>query len=59
MVAFEKPKYSFPFSLPEEIAHLKAHKLTRGIPNKTADQLLLCTWNIANLGLHKRSEDHY
>jgi endonuclease/exonuclease/phosphatase family metal-dependent hydrolase len=59
MVSFKKPKFSFTFSLDEEIAHLRENKAYRGIPAKSDDRLLICTWNIANLGLHERSDDHY
>jgi len=59
MVSFEKPKFTFNFSLSDEIKNLKAHKKHRSIPKKSKDKLLVSTWNIANLGLHKRGEDHY
>ena len=61
MVSFEKPGFTFSFDLTDEIDLLMAHKLkeSRFIPPKQADRLLVCTWNIANLGLHKRGEDHY
>jgi len=59
MVSFKKPQFSFPFTLAEEKQHLLTHKATRNIPAKNKTQLLLCTWNIANLGLHDRTEDQY
>ena len=59
MVSFKKPPFSFPFTLSTEKQHLLAHKATRNIPAKNDTQLLLCTWNIANLGLHDRMEDQY
>lgn len=59
MVAFKKPVFSFPFTLQAEKQQLLAHKITRNIPAKNSTQLLLCTWNIANLGLHNRANDHY
>ncbi|MCI5093663.1 hypothetical protein [Phaeodactylibacter sp.] len=59
MVAFEKPDYTFPFSVEAERQHLLQHKDKRGIPDKRADRLLIATWNVANLGLHERTEAHY
>ena len=59
MVSFAKPKFTFSFSMEEEIEHLRENKAHRGIPDKSTGHLLLCTWNIANLGLHDRSDDHY
>ena len=59
MVSFEKPKYTFPFDYKDQISSLKKHKKHRSIPKKNRDSLLVCTWNIANLGLHKRQTDHY
>lgn len=59
MISFEKPRFTFNFDLEIEIDILKRHKNNRGIPDKSDDKLLIATWNIANLGLHKRTEDHY
>jgi len=59
MVAFDKPDFTFPFEVEKEIQHLLQHKSKRGIPGKTEDRLLLATWNIANLGLHERTDAHY
>lgn len=59
MVSFEKPNFSFPFTLSQEIEHLRANKAHRGVPEKSSGRLLICTWNIANLGLHERTDDHY
>ena len=59
MVSFDKPEFSVPFNLAQEIEHLRANKAHRGIPDKSDERLLLCTWNIANLGLQERSEGHY
>jgi endonuclease/exonuclease/phosphatase family metal-dependent hydrolase len=59
MVAFEKPDYTFPFSVETERQHLLQHKAKRGIPDKREDRLLIATWNVANLGLHERTEAHY
>lgn len=59
MIAFKKPRFTFNFDLQTEIKTLKEHKANRGLPKKGPNKLLLCTWNIANLGLHKRTNDHY
>jgi len=59
MPAFPKPKFTYNFDLQSEIQKLIAHKEHRGIPEKEDDKLLLATWNIANLGLQKRWDDHY
>lgn len=59
MVSFEKPRFSFNFDFDSEVEQLRIHKQHRNLPDKTNGRLLLCTWNIANLGLHQRSEDHY
>lgn len=59
MPSFPKPKFVFNYDVPTEIQNLRAHKTTREIPDRTNNKLLLGSWNIANLGLHKRSSDHY
>jgi endonuclease/exonuclease/phosphatase family metal-dependent hydrolase len=59
MPPFPKPKFPFDYDVPTEIAHLRAHKQHRGIPERDTDHLLVATWNIANLGLQKRrDQDH-
>lgn len=59
MVAFPKPAFTFNFDVQHEIAQLRQHKTMRGIPDKEANKMLLATWNIANLGMHERTDDHY
>jgi endonuclease/exonuclease/phosphatase family metal-dependent hydrolase len=59
MVAFPKPNYTFNFNVQDEIDALLIHKQTRNIPVKSPDKLLIATWNIANLGMHQRTSDHY
>jgi len=59
MVSLKKPSFTFNFDFKEERKILRKHKKSRLIPKKDDDSLLIATWNIANLGLHKRSEDHY
>lgn len=59
MPAFPKPKFSYDFDLNNEIENLITHKNKRKIPNKSDNSLLIATWNIANLGLQKRWDEHY
>ena len=59
MPAFPKPKFVFNFSVDEEVANLQSHKVKREVPNKSNDKLLIASWNIANLGLQKRWNEHY
>lgn len=59
MPAFPKPQFIFDFQVDAELEALKLHKTQRNIPEKSEDQLLIATWNIANLGLQKRWNEHY
>lgn len=59
MVSFQKPTFTFNFDFSDEINNLKKLKRRRGVPDLSEDKLLIATWNIANLGLHKRADDHY
>ncbi|MFD0990401.1 endonuclease/exonuclease/phosphatase family protein [Mariniflexile jejuense] len=59
MPAFPKPNFVYNFDINTEIQNLKTHKSKRHIPEKTNDKLLIATWNIANLGLQKRWNEHY
>src|SRR5262245_22104679 len=54
MPVFPKPKPPLTYDVDAEIAHLRAHKATRGIPTKAATRLLVATWNIANFGAQER-----
>jgi len=56
-IPFRNPDKNFVFSSANEIAALEAHFSLRKVPEKTTDTLLLCSWNIANLGAQKRSDD--
>ncbi len=59
MPVFPKPNFPFDYDVPTEVGHLRAHKQTRGIPERDADHLLVATWNIANFGAQKRrDQDH-
>jgi endonuclease/exonuclease/phosphatase family metal-dependent hydrolase len=56
MPAFPKPKFPFDYDVTSEIQHLRAHKLTRSIPERTGQQILVATWNLANLGAQERRD---
>jgi hypothetical protein len=47
---FKKPTFQFAYNVVMEVDNLRAHKLTRAIPAKSAKTLLIATWNTANLG---------
>ena len=57
MPTFPKPKARWPFTVATEVKALRAHKATRGVPDKQDDELLVCTWNVANLGAQQREND--
>ena len=62
MPAFPKPKFEFDYDPAAEIKALRDYpkaKPDRKIPEKSAQRLLLATWNIANLGLQQRREKDY
>lgn len=59
MVSLRKPGFTFNFDYKKERTILRKHKKKREIPPKDKDSLLIATWNIANLGQHIRTEDHY
>jgi len=59
MPAFPKPNFVYNFDLNAELQHLINHKATRQVPEKSNDKLLIATWNIANLGLQDRWNEHY
>lgn len=62
MPAFPKPKFSYAVNVTKEKNNLKTFRDTkpgRAIPAKKNDKLLLATWNIANLGLQDRNDEHY
>ena len=56
MPEFPKPGFAFDYDAAAEIAHLRSHKQTRGIPRRRAGKLLAATWNIANLGAQQRRD---
>jgi hypothetical protein len=57
MPVFPKPKFPFDYNVDAEIAHLRQHKLTRNIPERTPDTALVATWNLANLGAQQRRDE--
>jgi endonuclease/exonuclease/phosphatase family metal-dependent hydrolase len=59
MAQFGKPKFDYTVDVQAEIGRLRAHKLTRGIPDRSQDTLLVATWNIANLGAQKRRDQDF
>jgi endonuclease/exonuclease/phosphatase family metal-dependent hydrolase len=62
MPSFPKPRFTFTYEAAQEIDALREyrdHKPGRKIPDKKDNRLLLATWNIANLGLHKREMIDY
>lgn len=61
MPSFPKPKIIYKENLSQEIQAIRQHKDKkpgRKIPRSTSDNLLLATWNIANLGAQDRKETH-
>jgi len=62
MPAFPKPRFRFDWNVSAEKRALRRYRDTkpgRSIPPRTGGRLLVATWNIANLGVHKRrSKDH-
>lgn len=56
MPAFPKPKFSFEYNVSAEIARLRTHKRTRGVPDRTDSRILVATWNLANLGAQERRD---
>ena len=62
MPSFPKPKFNFDYNLDAERAALRNwrdNEPGRAIPAKTANRLLLATWNLANFGAQKRRPDDY
>src|SRR5205807_7237373 len=57
MPPFPKPKFQYTYDVSAEINHLRQHKLTRGVPAKAQDRLLIARWNIENFGVQERTGD--
>ncbi len=61
MPSFPKPKFDYKFVLSREIKALRKYRDSKPslkIPTSTANNLLLATWNIANLGAQDREPAH-
>jgi exonuclease III len=58
MPAFPKPKFAYTVNLALETQRLRQHAKHRQIPKKSADKLLIASWNIANLGAQQRDNEH-
>lgn len=61
-VAFPKPTFAHVVDPVVEIGALRTYRDTapgRAIPARTRHRLLLATWNVANLGVQDRGDEHY
>lgn len=62
MIAFDKPEIVYNYQLASQLLALDEYRLQksgRDIPKKDTGNLLVASWNIANLGLHERREKDY
>lgn len=62
MPSFPKPSFTYNYNLNTERTALRNWRDTkpgRAIPARTANRLLVATWNIANLGAQKRRPNDY
>lgn len=62
MPPFPKPEPGYLPNLQKELKNLANYKNTkpgRAIPASTKDNILIATWNIANLGVQEREAAHY
>ncbi len=62
MPSFAKPTTSFDFTVKKEKAGLRKYRNTkegRAIPKRSKKNLMLASWNIANLGAQARTPKHY
>lgn len=57
MVAHDREKPEFSYSLATERQALLATKTARGVPDKAKKKLLAATWNLTNFGVQKRSDN--
>lgn len=58
MPTFPKPSFPYTVRVADEQRHLRDHKVTRGIPSRTSDRLLVSSWNVANFGAQVRDDEH-
>ncbi|NLT05155.1 MAG: endonuclease/exonuclease/phosphatase family protein [Solirubrobacterales bacterium] len=59
MPALRKPRFDYRYQLKTELEALREHATLRRVPTRKADRLLVATWNVANLGVHKRRPKDY
>lgn len=62
MPPFPQPSFSYEYDVDVQIAALREWEATkegRDIPARSANNLLLATWNIANLGVQDRRDKDY
>jgi endonuclease/exonuclease/phosphatase family metal-dependent hydrolase len=57
MVAHDREKPEFNYSFAKEREALLTTKAARGVPEKAKKKLLAATWNLANFGVQKRSDN--
>ncbi len=57
MPGFPKPRLAYSIDVAADRRRLRAHKKTRGVPERQDGHLLLATWNIANLGGEEQRRD--
>src|SRR5512138_3491924 len=56
MPVFPKPKFPYEYDINTQTQLLCAHKAKRGIPERSDGNMLIGTWNIANLGAQQRRD---
>ncbi|MBD0296338.1 MAG: hypothetical protein ICV84_14240, partial [Flavisolibacter sp.] len=62
MPSFPKPDFPYTVNVSKEIKALRTYRDTkpgRQIPKSTTNNLLVATWNIANLGAQDRQDEHF
>lgn len=60
MRVHQKPRFKFKFDVAEEKKALRAHlkRDDRKIPKRSADNVLIATWNLTNFGAQERTAEH-
>ena len=60
MYPHEKPSFDYQFDLQAEFQSLEAHRNIndRKIPSRSADNVIVATWNLTNFGLQERERSH-
>jgi endonuclease/exonuclease/phosphatase family metal-dependent hydrolase len=62
MPPFPKPIFEYSLDVLKEVKNIRKYrdtKIGRSIPKSVSGNILIATWNIANLGVQKREQDHY